>query len=80
MFFSNRRLIRFLGSNAVAVKVDIERFDGMVLKDEYNIQLLPTVLFFYPDGTVADRVERSMTASEIERSVDRLNEQKPHWA
>lgn len=68
--FSDSKLVRYISSNAVAVKVDIDQFDGMLVKQEYGVTVLPTVLFFYPDGQVAHRVERVMSAREIEQTIE----------
>jgi len=73
--FSDRRLVRFLNNNAVAVKVDIESLDGLLLKQEHGITLLPTLLFMYPDGEVAHRVERTMTADEIQRTIENYEDE-----
>ncbi len=72
--FSNRRLTRYLGRNAVAVKVDIESLDGLLLKQEHGITVLPTLLFIYPDGEVAQRTERMMSAEEIETIIENFSE------
>jgi|GEM_PF-5119973 len=72
--FSNRRLTRYLGQKAVAVKVDIESLDGLLLKQEHGVTVLPTLLFIYPDGEVAHRTERMMSASEIETIIENFSE------
>ena len=80
--FSNPKVIDVLRGKFVSVQYDIESFDGIVLKDEYSIKSLPTVLVLHPDGTELKRMQGSMSASELlaelssVRSTHRIEKQE----
>ena len=48
--FTNEEVIEFFNENFINFKVDVERQENAGFTSKYNIRLLPTLLFFNPDG------------------------------
>ncbi len=58
--YTNSELIRFIEDNFIAVKIDIDDFDGYEYKMKYNIKVLPTIIVFDANGKILERKEESM--------------------
>jgi thiol-disulfide isomerase/thioredoxin len=63
--FMDPALAQYISENYIAVKVDIDDFDGYALKQVHNIKLLPSILIFDSKGKVVDRYEESLTATRF---------------
>jgi thioredoxin-like negative regulator of GroEL len=50
----------------IAVKINIQSFDGYDLKTQFNVRMLPTLIILDSKGKPVARYEESMTASRLE--------------
>ena len=60
--FSDFQVQEILKEEYIAVRVDIDDFDGYALKRLYAIQTLPTILILDANGKTLERREQSLTA------------------
>ncbi len=63
--FSDPSLGAYVKDNYIAVKIDIDDFDGFAYKQQYNIKLLPSILVFNSSGTLVGRYEESLAPSKM---------------
>ena len=63
--FSNRELVEYVNANYLAVKVDIDDFDGFVYKEKFEIKVLPTILIFNAKGEMVERYEETLPPSRM---------------
>jgi thiol-disulfide isomerase/thioredoxin len=63
--FADRGVQQVLEEDFIAVRVDIDDFDGFALKQHYNIRVLPTLMILDENGRVMDRREESMSADML---------------
>jgi len=63
--FTDPTLAAYVKENYVALKVDIDDFDGYALKQAYNIQVLPSLLIFDSQGTLLSQYEESLSPSNM---------------
>jgi len=71
--FSDPSVSNYLSDNYIPVKVDIDDFDGFNYKQEYNIQVLPSILIFNSKGDLVGRYEESMTPSAMMEILENHN-------
>ena len=69
--FADPQVLSYLRDNYVSIKIDIDDFDGFALKQQYDVQTLPTLLFFSSDGRQLSRVGEGIGAAEL---LDKLRE------
>ena len=67
--YSNKNLAEYINENYVAVKVNIDDFDGHALKQKYNVQYLPTIIVFDAEGNLLAKHEKSMNASKLLKTL-----------
>jgi thioredoxin 1 len=60
--FADGQVQNELANNFVALRVDIDDFDGFALKQHYNIRVLPTIMILDENGRTVVREEQSLTA------------------
>ncbi|MBP7821367.1 MAG: thioredoxin family protein [Saprospiraceae bacterium] len=70
--FSNDDVIAALKSDFVAVKVDIDDFDGSTVAKKYNIKMLPTLVFINANGKVITRYEETFGPTKMLQILDEL--------
>lgn len=63
--FSNETVSDLLNDNYIAIKVNIEEFDGFESKEKYNVSALPTMLIFNSTGNLVDRIEETLPPSKM---------------
>jgi len=63
--FANNDVADMLNENFVSLKVDIDKFDGFELKQQYKVKYLPTILIFSADGELIDRLEETMSPRKL---------------
>ncbi len=63
--FTDPSLGYYVRKNYLAAKVDIDNFDGVGYKQQYNITSLPSVLVFNSSGRLVGRYEESLSASKM---------------
>ncbi len=63
--FSDYNVIDYTKKNYIALQLDVNDFDAMVLRSEHKVKSLPTVLFFNYKGKLIGRVEGLQTGSKF---------------
>ncbi|MFM2392814.1 MAG: hypothetical protein RLZZ546_796 [Bacteroidota bacterium] len=63
--FKDQRVLDILKEKYVAIKVNIDDFEGFELKSKFDIRFLPTILIFSPDGKMTDRYEETMGIQKL---------------
>lgn len=71
--FSDPQIGQIMNNEFVSVKINIDDLEGFNLSQQYEIQVLPTILIFNSDGTMVDRVEETMAPSKM---LDLLNKHR----
>lgn len=63
--FTDPTLAAYVKENYVALQVDIDDFDGFALKQQYNIQVLPSLLVFNSTGQLLGQYQESLSPSNM---------------
>lgn len=63
--FKDQEVLTLLNQNYVAVKVNIDDFEGFELKSKFDIRYLPTMLIFNQNGVLIERVEETLGAAKL---------------
>ena len=63
--FSDARVAKYIKDNYIAVKVDIDDFDGYAYKQMYDIKLLPSIMIFNAKGDIVAKYEESLPPSKL---------------
>ncbi len=71
--YSDPTIIDFMQRNTIPVKIDIDDFDGYALKDQYNIKVLPTIVFLNSGGSQIRKSEAALTVSELMSQLKELS-------
>ncbi len=71
---SNPDVKDYISANYHQLEVDVESFDGVNLKQQYDVRILPTIVFFDAYGNITDRYEEGLSSS---RFLSILEENNP---
>jgi len=63
--FMDPTLADYIAKEYLAVKVDVDDFDGYAYKQQYNIQMVPSILVFSPEGKILARYKESLPPSKL---------------
>lgn len=63
--FTDDRVAQYLTEYYVPVKVNVDDFDGIVIKQKNNVQFLPTLLIFNSKGEEVGRFEEAIGPSKL---------------
>ncbi len=63
--FNDEILADYIAENYIFAKVNIDDFDGMNLKEQYQIQYLPTILVFNQAGEIVAKQESSIGSRKL---------------
>jgi len=63
--FEDPSVISYVKKYYVPVKVDVDDFDGVAYKQQYNIKVLPTTLVFNSKGELLERVEEALSPTKM---------------
>ncbi|HAQ36983.1 MAG TPA: thioredoxin family protein [Saprospiraceae bacterium] len=63
--FNDQSVIDYIGEHYIAVRVDIDDFDGYVLRNVYNVKVLPTFLILDENGMTKHRKEETLNAQAL---------------
>ncbi len=72
--FSDQRVIDYMKENYVAVKIDIDDFDGFAQKQIYGIKKLPSILIFNSKGVLLEQYTGSHAPSGLLRILEEHNQ------
>ncbi len=63
--FTDERVAEYLSDNYVPVKINVDDFDGILIKQKNNVQFLPTLLIFNSKGEEVGRFEEAIGPSKL---------------
>lgn len=63
--FIDQKVVEYTHSNYLAIQLDIEDFDALILKSEYGITALPAILFFNEKGKLVAKEEGLQTGTKF---------------
>jgi len=63
--FTDERVAQYLSDNYVPVKINVDDFDGILIKQKNNVQFLPTLLIFNSKGEEVGRFEEAIGPSKL---------------
>lgn len=63
--FQDQTVIDWADQNIIVVKIDVDDFDGINLKEYYKVNLLPTTILLDPKGKIISRKEESMSSDKF---------------
>ncbi len=72
--FSDQRVINYMKENYVAVKIDIDDFDGFAYKQLYEIKKLPSILIFNSKGVLLEQYTGSHAPSGLLKILEEHNQ------
>lgn len=68
--FTDPELARYMSDKYIPIKVNIDDFDGFAYKQQYNINLLPTLIIMNCDGKEIERKEEGLVPSTLSAFLD----------
>ena len=71
--FTDPALAAYVKENYVALQVDIDDFDGFALKQEYHIEILPSLLIFSSKGELLGQYGESLSPSNMIAILEKYN-------
>lgn len=71
--FKDPAVVSYVKKYYVPVKVDVDDFDGVAYKQQYNVKVLPTTLVFNSKGQLLERVEESLSPSRMLKLLKKHN-------
>lgn len=69
----NEGIKKQLHEHYVAVRVDIDDFDGYGLKKYYNINNLPSIMIFEPSGKVISKIDQRLGINQLQQLLQDPN-------
>ncbi|MFT4968750.1 MAG: thiol:disulfide interchange protein [Chitinophagales bacterium] len=63
--FQDKLVQQYTAENYLAVQLDVEDFNALILKSEYQVKSLPTILFFNYKGNLVGRSEGLQTGTNF---------------
>lgn len=63
--FSDPTVVDYISRNYIPVKIDIDDFDGIALKQVYNVQSIPTIIVFNSKGQLLKKYDKGLPASTM---------------
>lgn len=74
--FTNPEVAEYFNKNFINVKFDMEKGEGIELKNRYSVSAYPTFLYIDPNGDVVNRLVGSMPAADfISKTKEGMSEQ-----
>lgn len=71
--FVDQKLKAYVKENYIPYKVHILDFDGINLKEQYNINVLPTILVFNSEGKLVGRYESMLGPTRMIEELEKYN-------
>lgn len=69
--FTDPELAKYMSDKYIPVKVNIDDFDGFAYKQQYNINLLPTLIVMNCEGKEIERKEEGLVPSTLNAFLDK---------
>ena len=68
--FSDPDIVNKINNNFVALKVNIDDFDGFSLRQELAVSVLPTLIIYDSKGNMVKRIEETLPTSRMAVTLD----------
>lgn len=75
--YMSERLASYISKNVVAVRVDVQDFDGVMWSQQYEVEALPTMLIFNEQGELVKRIVGYKSADDLIEEFSQLRSLKP---
>jgi thioredoxin 1 len=75
--YMSERLANYISKNVVAVRVDVQDFDGVMWSQQYEVEALPTMLIFNEQGELVKRIVGYQSADDLIEEFSQLRVLKP---
>ena len=63
--YMSERLANYINKNVVAVRIDVQDFDGVMWSQQYEVEALPTMLIFNERGELVKRIVGYQSADDL---------------
>ncbi|MDC0230637.1 thioredoxin domain-containing protein [Aureispira] len=63
--YMDEKLANYMDKNVIALRVDVQDFDGVMWSQQYEVEALPTMLIFDAQGSLVKRLVGYQTASDL---------------
>jgi thioredoxin-related protein len=63
--YRDKKLAEYMDKNVIALRVDVQDFDGVMWSQQYEVEALPTMLIFDVRGNLVKRLVGYQTASDL---------------
>lgn len=73
--YMSERLANYISKNVVAVRVDVQDFDGVMWSQQYEVEALPTMLIFNEQGELVKRIVGYQSANDLIEEFSALKTQ-----
>jgi septal ring-binding cell division protein DamX len=67
--FKDKEIIQFINQNYLAVKINIDDFDGHAHRQQYNVEFLPTIIIFSQGGDILGKYEESLSSTRFMEAI-----------
>lgn len=76
--FTDYELSEFIHTDYIAIKADVSTAGGSILKQQFDVSNIPSVLVFAASGKLIDRKSSSITAIDMLEWLQDLNQAQHH--
>lgn len=76
--FQDPELLEYFGEHLLTVKVDLNHAQAKVLQHQFEVESIPSILVFAPNGKLLDRSTASIDARALLRWLKKLNKPVNH--
>jgi thiol-disulfide isomerase/thioredoxin len=76
--FQDPELLEYLGDHILTVKVDLNQAEAKVLQHQFEVETIPSILVFAPNGKLLDRNTASIDARPLLRWLKKLDKPANH--
>lgn len=70
--YMDERLAYYMKQNVVALRVDVQDFDGVMWSQQYEVEALPTMLIFDAKGKLVKRLVGYKSATDLVAEFDKI--------
>lgn len=70
--YMDEQLASYISENVVALRVDVQDFDGVMWSQQYEVEALPTMLVFNEQGELVKRLVGYQSASDLIREFSSI--------
>lgn len=68
--YMSSQLANYIDQNVVALRVDVQDFDGVMWSQQYEVEALPTMLIFDEKGKLVKKIVGYQSASDLIKEFD----------